>query len=117
MKRKKNKSVKEDHWGFRLKQVMSENGLSQRDVAEICNTSVSVVSVWIKNGSSPADLLAIKKLSSRMKVSFSWLLTGMYEDDDNQPSVAQIFKESPYFDGYARIRIDRLIPKKETIDE
>lgn len=113
MKRKKIKSIKEYHWGLRLKQVMNENNLSQRDVAEICNTSVSVVSVWIKNGSSPADLLAIKKLSSRMKVSFSWLLTGIYEDGKIQPAISEIFEETPYFDGYARIRIDRLMPKKE----
>lgn len=112
MKRKKNKSGQSEHWGHRLKKVMAENELSQRDVAEICNTSVSVVSVWIKNGSSPADLMAIRKLADQLKVSFSWLLTGLYDEGKTQPSLAEVFEESPYFDGYARIRIDRLIPKK-----
>lgn len=112
MKKKQNKSTQQDHWGHRLKKVMNEKDLSQRDVAKICNTSVSVVSAWITKGSSPADLKAIKKLADEMKLSFAWLVTGTYELDSAQPSMAEIFEETPYFDGYARIRIDRLIPKK-----
>lgn len=117
MKRKKNKSNLDEHWGYRLQKVMAEKDLSQRDVADICKTSVSVVSAWIKKGSSPADLNAIKELVDNMKVSFTWLLTGAYESGATQPSVTEIFEESPYFDGYARIRIDRLIPKKGKKDE
>lgn len=111
MKNKKKLSQEFEHWGQRLQKVMTENKKSQRDIARLCNTSVSVVSAWIKNGSSPTDLIAIKKLSEELQVSFSWLLTGTYESDAAQPAIAQIFDETPYFDGYARIRIDRLIPK------
>lgn len=113
MKRKKNKLDKSEHWGHRLKKVMTEKDMSQRDVAAICNTSVSVVSAWVKNGSSPADLMAVKMLADELKVSFSWLVTGTYESGATQPSMTEIFDETPYFDGYARVRIDRLILKKK----
>lgn len=111
MKNKK-KSLQTEHWGQRLNKVMTEKGKSQRDIARFCNTSVSVVSAWVKNGSSPSDLMSIKKLSEELNVSFSWLLTGTYESGSTQPSLVEVFDETPYFDGYARIRIDRLIPKK-----
>lgn len=102
-----------DHWGTRLKGVIEEKSMTLREVSRICNVSPSVVSGWINNGNSPSDFISIKKLSEELSVSFSWLLTGIYEDGKTQPALSEIFQETPYFDGYARIRIDRLIPKKE----
>lgn len=110
---KKKKPTKQtDHWGIRLKGLLNEKSITLREVSRLCNVSPSVVSGWINNGNSPTDLMSIKKLSEKLQVSFSWLLTGTYEDGNTKPSVAEIFEETPYFDGYARIRIDRLIPKK-----
>ena len=92
--------------------VLDEKSVSLREVSRICDVSPSVVSGWINKGNSPTNLMGIKKLSDQLEVSFSWLVTGTYESGVNQPSIAEIFNETPYFDGYARIRIDRLIPKK-----
>ena len=110
---KKKQKVHSNHWGIRLKSVLDEKSITLREVSRICNVSPSVVSGWINNGNSPTDLIGIKKLSEKLTVSFSWLLTGTYEDGKNLPSISEIFEETPYFDGYARIRIDRLIQKKE----
>lgn len=92
--------------------VLDEKSMSLREVSRICNVSPSVVSGWINRGNSPTDLISIKKLSDELQVSFSWLVTGSYEKGTSQPSIAEIFDETPYFDGYARIRIDRLVHKK-----
>lgn len=114
MGKKKQKSHS-NHWGARLKSVLDEKSITLREVSRICNVSPSVVSGWINNGNSPTDLVSIKKLSEKLTVSFSWLLTGIYEEGRNQPTISEIFDETPYFDGYARIRIDRLIQKKEKL--
>lgn len=114
MKKKKQIS-NSHHWGIRLKEIIDEKSITLREVSRICNVSPSVVSGWINNGNSPTDLISIKKLSEKLEVSFSWLLTGSYEDGKSQPSISEIFDETPYFDGYARIRIDRLIQKKEKV--
>lgn len=110
--KKKKQQLNSNHWGIRLKGVMDDKSVTLREVSRICDVSPSVVSGWINNGNSPTDLISIKKLSEKLEVSFSWLLTGAYEDGKTQPSIAEIFDETPYFDGYARIRIDRLISKK-----
>lgn len=110
--KKKSQIERSEHWGIRLKGVMAEKSVTLREVGRICAVSPSVVSGWINNGNSPTDLMSIKKLSDKLEVSFSWLLTGTYEDGKSQPKISEIFDETPYFDGYARIRIDRLLPKK-----
>lgn len=101
------------HWGSRLKRVLNERSVSSREVARICDVSPSVVSGWVNDGNSPTDLMSIQRLCQKLEISFSWLLTGVYENGKQTPALAEIFDELPYFDGYARIRIDRLIPKKE----
>ena len=60
------------------------------------------------------DLMLIKNLSEQLGVGFSWLLTGTREKGLSAPSVSELFDEQLYFDGYARIRIDRLVPRKES---
>lgn len=106
-----------EHWGVRLKRVLDERSFSSREAARICDVSPSVVSGWINDGNSPTDLMSIQRLCEKLEVSFSWLLTGTYEGGKHKPAMAEIFDELPYFDGYARIRIDRLIPKKGKKDE
>lgn len=99
-----------DNWGHRLLSVLSEKKLSKRQAAKIAGVAPSVMDSWA-GGSTPADLKAIKKLCDSLRISFVWLLTGDIESS-TQPTMTELFDTVPYFDGYARIRIDRLIPRK-----
>lgn len=109
-KRIKNTST-DDHWGIRLQKILNEKKLSQRELSRYTKVSPSVISGWLK-GNSPTDLILIKNLSEHLGISFSWLLTGSREKGSVVPNMSEIFEELPYFDGYARIRIDRLVFKK-----
>lgn len=111
--KKKSKKEKVDHWGVRLKKILTEKHIPLREVGRICNVSPSVVSGWINKGNSPTDLMAVKSLADELDVSFSWLLTGSYDKGSESPSLTEVFEEQNWFDGYARIRIDKLIPKKK----
>ena len=110
-KRTKNAVVGE-HWGIRLQKVLKERNTSLRELSRQTKVSPSVISGWLK-GNSPTDLMLIKNLSEQLDVSFSWLLTGSQEKGTSAPSMSELFEEVQYFDGYARIRIDRLVFKKE----
>lgn len=113
MKTKRIKNLNsEEHWGIRLQKVLSEKNMSLRELSRHTKVAPSVLSGWLK-GNSPTDLILIKNLSEHLGVSFSWLLTGTYEKGSVVPSMSELFEELPYFDGYARIRIDRLIIKKD----
>lgn len=113
MKAKRSKNtVAGEHWGIRLQKILNEKRLSLRELSRHIKVSPSVISGWLK-GNSPTDLILIKNLSEHLGVSFSWLLTGEHEKGVSVPSMSELFDELPYFDGYARIRIDRLITKKD----
>ena len=101
-----------EHWGIRLQKILKEKKLSLRELSRHTEVSPSVISGWLK-GNSPTDLILIKNLSEHLGVSFSWLLTGSNEKGSVVPSMSELFDEQLYFDGYARIRIDRLIVKKD----
>ena len=93
---------------------MAEKGLTVRETAKLAGVSSSTLDGW-RAGTAPDNYLAVKKLSKTLGVSFSFLLTG--ENDypsESQPSVAEVFSDGgSLFDGYAKITIQRLIPKKE----
>lgn len=108
-KRTKNNTT-DEHWGIRLQKTIAEKKLSTRELARQANVSSSVVAGWLK-GSSPTDLVLIKNLCEKLEINFTWLLTGTYDKEKPFPNLVEIFDEVPYFDGYARIRIDRLIHK------
>jgi transcriptional regulator with XRE-family HTH domain len=110
-KKRKRSSTLDNHWGKRLQSILTERSITVREAGRICQVSPSVISGWLK-GNSPADLVIIKRLSEYLDVSFSWLLTGSYEKAAKMPSLSELFSEQQYFDGYARIRIDRLVPRK-----
>jgi transcriptional regulator with XRE-family HTH domain len=101
-----------NNWGERLKTLIKEKGLTLRKASTIAGVSPSVIDSWI-NGASPTDLIAVKKLADHLDISFTWLLTGENEKGNHEPTVTEIFEETPYFDGLARIRIDRLMPRKK----
>jgi len=108
---KKARSKSPNDWGQRLYEILREKEISTRKAAKYAGvSSSSVIDSWLKS-SSPNDLMAVSKLCEELEVSFKWLLTGKHENPDRMPSIAEIYDETPYFDGLARIRIDRLIPR------
>lgn len=113
-KRRKSLEDFENHWGLRLSSVLMEKKVSKRQAAKAAGVAASVIDSWV-GGATPGDLKAIKRLCDSLAVSFVWLLTG---DDDSRarPTMVEMFDTVPYFDGYARIKIDRLIPRKKNND-
>lgn len=105
------KTKRESNWGTRLRAVLKERGMSVRKAARVAGVSPSVLDSWTSSA-TPKDLFAVKRLADELGVSFSWLLIGERESAQVPVSVSELFDEVPYFDGYARIRIDRLTPRK-----
>jgi transcriptional regulator with XRE-family HTH domain len=114
---RKPKQQKDEHWGIRLASVLKERGLSNRAVAKIIGVSPTVVSAWIRLGSSPADMKVIKKMADALETDFCFLLTGERSLTSPKANITELFQETPYFDGYARIRIDRLTPRSGKNEE
>lgn len=89
-----------------------------REAARTAGVSPSTITNWT-SGVAPDNYMAVKKLAKKLGVSFSFLLTG--EDDSRAdigaPSICEVFEEGDLlFDGFAKISIQRLIPKKESDD-
>lgn len=110
------KSKVVNRWDERLRAVLKEKGVSLRKAAEMAGVANSVLDSW-SGGASPTDFMAVKRLADKLDISFSWLLTGDHEKNETKPTLAEMYKEVPYFDGLARIRIDRLIPRKDGDDD
>ena len=96
-----------------LKSLMIERRLTIRAVAKMAGVSPSTINDW-QSDSVPKNYLAVKKLAHELNVSFSFLLTG--EEDakstSHLPSVTEVFEDGgALFDGYAKITIQRLIPR------
>jgi transcriptional regulator with XRE-family HTH domain len=93
--------------------LMDERKMTVREAGEIAGVGHSTIVSW-RSGSLPEDFRAVRALAKKLGVSFSYLLTG--EDDsrpDGAPLVSEVFQDGGViFDGYAKISIQRLIPKK-----
>jgi len=115
MGRQKGKTKKRSDWGKRLADVMRSKGISIRAAGRIAKVQPSVVDNWIATSASPTSLEGVKTLAEALGVEFCWLLTGSYEKSapSREVSPAELFESLPYFDGYARIRIDRLVPRSK----
>lgn len=99
-------------WGQRLKSVLNERKISLRKAAAMAGVSPSVMDSWT-SGATPSDLLAVKALSNSLGVSFSWLLTGEPDSGGDSISIHEYFEEFTLFNGLARIKIEKLIPRKK----
>lgn len=114
MQRRRKKS-EPTPFGKILKTLMKERELTLRDAANIAGVSASTIDDW-KSGTSPADYMAVKKLANEFGVSLSFLLTGE-EDNENtfkSPTLTEVFEDGgSLFDGYAKITIQRLVPRKK----
>ena len=98
-----------------LSRILKDRKITLLQAAKSCGVSTSTIADWC-NGTSPQDLMAVKKLSKFLSVSFSYLLTGEEEElrKHSNESLSEIFEEGPdLFDGYAQIIIKKLILKKE----
>jgi transcriptional regulator with XRE-family HTH domain len=102
-----------------LRSLMTEKSLTVRAAASIAGVSPSTIDDW-RAGAMPADYLAVRKLANGLGVSLSFILTG--EDEVRQPnilpSVTEVFDDGgSLYDGYAKITIQRLIPRKKMGEE
>ena len=92
---------------------MAEKGMTIRQAASLAGVGSSTIDGW-RGGALPEDYSAVKRLAKGLGVSFSFLLTG--EEDRDQlglPSVTEVFEDGgALFDGYAKITIQRLLPRK-----
>ncbi|MEY4065932.1 MAG: hypothetical protein RIR26_2140 [Pseudomonadota bacterium] len=96
-------------FGKNLSKVMKIRNLRIQDVAEMAQVSKSVVHAWT-TGTSPRDLLAVRRLSDALQIPFSELVFGETElVGIEMMSVDDV----PFFDGYCRLRIERVIPKNK----
>lgn len=97
-----------------LRLLMEEKGISVRRAAEMAGVGISTIDNW-RAGALPEDYSAVKRLASRLGVSFSFLLTGEEDSrEGNAPAISEVFEDGgAIFDGYAKIMIQRLIPRKK----
>ena len=96
-----------------LRRLMEERSIGVSELAKRCGCAASSISNY-RQGVAPTDFKLIRRLANELGTTLSFLLTG---EDDSRPagselSVAEVFTDGgPLFDGYARISIQRLIPK------
>lgn len=98
-----------------LKAVSKERGLTIRELASMAGVSPSTINDW-QSGASPENYMAVKKLADGMGLSFSFLLTGEEEKKPSNPlpTITEVFDDGgALFDGYAKITIQRLIPRNK----
>jgi transcriptional regulator with XRE-family HTH domain len=93
--------------------LMEEKKMTVRKAAELAGVGTSTLNSW-RSGALPEDYLAVKRLAHGLGVTLSFLLTG--EDDarmnSGPPLVAEVFEDGGMlFDGFAKISIQRLVPK------
>jgi len=109
--RKKKKSIGIPPFAKTLRSLMTEKGISVRRAAESAGVATSTVDDW-RAGTTPADYLAVKRLARALGVSFSFLLTGEDEENRAPTTVTEVFSDGGIlFDGYAKISIQRLVPR------
>lgn len=110
MKRRPRKATP---FGKILTALMEEKKMGVREAARIADVGASTIVSW-RGGALPEDYLAVKKLASALGTSLGYLLTGEIDErpPGTTPSIAEVFGDGGMlFDGYAKITIQRLIPK------
>lgn len=100
-------------FGRLLASLMNEKNIGVREAARIAEVGPSTIVSW-RGGALPEDYRAVKKLAAALGTTLGFLLTG---EDDSRPSaspvlVAEVFNDGgTLFDGYAKITIQRLVPR------
>ncbi|WP_201634125.1 S24 family peptidase [Psychrobacter immobilis] len=75
-----NNKFKQKDMGLRINARLRELGLRQVDVVKATGASKGAVSTWVNGSSSPQDKYLVL-LSSLLKTTPHWLMTGKYDDD------------------------------------
>jgi hypothetical protein len=90
-----------------LTALLAERSISNKEASFLAGTSQSTIHDW-KNGTSPSDLMAVKRLADALGVSMAYLTTGE-NDQNSQPHIGAIFDDGPIvFSGYAKVHIQAL---------
>lgn len=98
-----------------LQRLMAERNVGVRELAKAVGCSPANISDY-RQGVIPSDFALVRRIAKKLGVTMSFLLTG---EDDSRPvdsmlAVAEVFDDGgPLFDGYARITIQRLVPKSD----
>lgn len=96
-----------------LRALMKEKNMTIAQTAKAAGVSPSTIADW-KEGASPENYLAVQKLAEHFEVSLSFMLTGKEEKSLLTPTITQVFDEGEFlFDGFAKITIQRMIPKNK----
>lgn len=106
--------MKRDHrisFGRNLTALMKDRALRITDVAALAQVSKSVVHGWM-TGTNPRDLRAVKRLADALNVQFSELLIGETERLSSNNTDLR-FENIPLFDGICRVRIEKVISRKD----
>lgn len=93
-------------FGNRLKQLRTENGLTQQDLADILKVSPSTIGMYEQNRRDP-DTNTIKSLAVHFSVSTDWLL-GL-TDVPNVHSVIKIREEAKQAEEIIKIDSDLFV--------
>ncbi|MGE0528969.1 MAG: helix-turn-helix domain-containing protein [Bdellovibrionales bacterium] len=111
----KRRPRKASPFGKILTELMVENKIGVREAARIAGVGASTIVSW-RGGALPEDYLAVKNLATAFGTTLGFLLTGEPDSrpEGSMPSVAEVFSDGGMlFDGFAKITIQRLIPKGE----
>jgi transcriptional regulator with XRE-family HTH domain len=106
-------------FGQILTALMEEKDMGVREAARVAGVGASTIVSW-RGGALPEDYQAVKRLAATLGTTLSYLLTG--EDETRPagfaPAISEVFRDGgALFDGYAKITIQRLIPKDGKSDE
>lgn len=86
-----------------------------REAARNAGVGPSTIVSW-RGGALPEDYVAVKRLARALGTTLGYLLTG--EEDSRPygsiPTVTEVFENGGLiFDGFAKITIQRLVPKEQ----
>jgi transcriptional regulator with XRE-family HTH domain len=98
-----------------LTSFMDEKGVGVREAARIAGVGASTVVSW-RSGALPQEYAAVKRLAEHFGTTLGFLLTGEHDSKpaNTQPAITEVFEDAGMiFDGYAKITVQRLLPKNK----
>jgi transcriptional regulator with XRE-family HTH domain len=108
------KKNKNSDFAKRFIQLANEKKLTVRQITNI--TGLSVASIHsLKNGALTTDYEALAKFAKHCGCSLDWLLTGQ---TSTVVGIESVFTgKEEVFDGYLKVKVERMIPSKKTNKE
>lgn len=95
-----------------LRRILGDRRITQAELASVAEVSESVLSGWLA-GAYPAErVVGVKRICDHFGESLSVALTGL--PDKYFGSMEGSYMEEAIFDGIARIKIERLVPRKKS---